>query len=182
LLYEPLLRDARVIDFGSGLGMDGLTYAGYAAHVTCVDLASQNLALLKRIADLKGLKNVSFLYLENFDSLNALEGSYDVILASGSLHNAPQAVTRREIQLIAPKLKMGGRWLQLIYPKERWEREGKLPFAEWGNHTDGAGTPWCEWYDLEKLLRQFEPLKFEPVLAFNYHHNDFNWFDLVRRS
>jgi SAM-dependent methyltransferase len=182
LLYEPVIRGARVVDLGSGLGMDGLTFASYAARVTFVDLAQQNLALLNRIADLKGLKNVSFLYLEDFESLHALEAGYDVILASGSLHNAPQAVTRREIQLIAPKLRIGGRWLQLIYPKERWEREGKPPFAEWGKITDGPNTPWCEWYDLEKLLKQFEPLKFEPVLAFNYHHDDFNWFDLVRRS
>jgi 2-polyprenyl-3-methyl-5-hydroxy-6-metoxy-1,4-benzoquinol methylase len=182
LLYEPLFRGARIIDFGSGLGMDSLSFASYAAEVTCVDIVSQNLALLKRIAGLKGLHNVKFVYIEDFDSFNALSDSYDVILASGSLHNAPQSVTRREIQALAPRLKIGGRWLQLIYPKARWEREGRMPFSEWGTATDGQGTPWCEWYDLEKLMKMFEPLKFESVLAFDYHNDDFNWFDLVRRS
>jgi 2-polyprenyl-3-methyl-5-hydroxy-6-metoxy-1,4-benzoquinol methylase len=182
LLYEPLLQGARMIDFGSGLGMDSLSFASYAAEVTCVDIVSENLALLKRLAELKNLRNVKFVYIENFDSFNALGDSYDVILASGSLHNAPQSVTRREIQALAPRLRIGGRWLQLIYPRARWEREGRMPFTEWGTVTDGPGTPWCEWYDLEKLMKMFKPLKFESVLAFNYHNDDFNWFDLVRRS
>jgi 2-polyprenyl-3-methyl-5-hydroxy-6-metoxy-1,4-benzoquinol methylase len=182
MLYEPLFRGARMIDFGSGLGMDGLSFASHAAHVTMMDLAKENLALLKRIADLKGLANVEFVHLENFESFQALGTEYDVILASGSLHHAPQHVIRREIQELAPRLKVGGRWLQLAYPKERWEREGRPPFSKWGECTDGAGTPWGEWYDLQKLLKVFEPMKFEALLAFNYHNNDFNWFDLVRIS
>jgi 2-polyprenyl-3-methyl-5-hydroxy-6-metoxy-1,4-benzoquinol methylase len=182
LLYEPLFRGARIMDFGSGLGMDGLSFAAYAAQVTFVDLADQNLALLKRIASLKGFANVDFVHLESFESFQNLGREYDVILASGSLHHAPQRVIRQEIQELAPRLKIGGRWLQLAYPKERWEREGRPPFSKWGECTDGAGTPWGEWYDLQKLLKVFEPMKFEALLAFNYHNDDFNWFDLVRIS
>jgi len=67
----------------------------------------------------------------------------------------------------------------LAYPKIRWDREGMLPFETWGDKTDG-GAPWMEWYDLEKILKRLDPAKFEVVLNFNFHNEDFNWFDLVR--
>lgn len=181
-LYEPLLSGARMIDFGSGLGMDGLSFASYAGHVTCVDVAPENLALLKRIATLKGVRNVEFVLLESFDSFNTLGDGYDVVLASGSLHHSPQRVIRREIQELATRLKIGGRWLQLSYPKARWIRDGQPPFSRWGTFTDVAGIPWAEWYDVPKLLRMFSPLRFDVLLGFNFHNDDFNWFDLVRRS
>jgi len=181
MLYEPLLRGARLIDLGSGLGMDGLSFAAGAESVTFVDVASENLALLKRIAGLKRLNNVSFILVEHFESLRSLGSVYDVILASGSLHNAPQHVIKREVAELAPRLKIGGRWLQLAYPKERWERDGRPAFSKWGEYTDGK-APWVEWYDLPKLLSMFEPLRFEPLMAFTYRDYEFNWFDLVRRT
>jgi 2-polyprenyl-3-methyl-5-hydroxy-6-metoxy-1,4-benzoquinol methylase len=182
LLYAPLLKNARLIDFGSGLGLDGLTFAPQASRVTFIDIVPANLELLQRIARLKRLSNVDFLYLETFESLKAVDNGYDVVIASGSLHHAPASITRVEIRELAPHLRIGGRWLQLAYPKCRWERDGGMPFSEWGTITDGTSTPWCEWYDLEKLLPMFEPLEFDVVLAFNFHHDDFNWFDLVRTS
>lgn len=182
LLYAPLLKNARLIDFGSGLGLDGLSFAPQAARVTFIDIVPANLELLQRIAKLKRLSNVDFLYLETFKSLEALGEGYDVVIASGSLHHAPTTVTRLEIQELAPHLRIGGRWLQLAYPKRRWEREGRMPFSQWGNLTDGNGTPWCEWYDKEKLLALFGPLTFEVVLAFDFNDDEFNWFDLVRTS
>ena len=75
-----------------------------------------------------------------------------------------------------------GRWIELAYPKSRWEREGQLPFNEWGNRTDGLGTPWVEWYDLAKVQALWEPARFEVVLYLEFHNGDFNWFDLIRRA
>ena len=48
--------------------------------------------------------------------------------------------------------------------------------------TDGEGTPWMEWYDLARLSKRLAPATFEPVLAVNFHNDDFNWFDLTRVS
>ena len=70
----------------------------------------------------------------------------------GSLHNAPESVMKPELQELVRHLKAGGRWLQLAYPVARWEREGSPPFDVWGQMTDGLGTPWCEPYDVPKLL------------------------------
>ncbi|MCW8133053.1 MAG: class I SAM-dependent methyltransferase [Planctomycetota bacterium] len=181
-LYEPLIKKSRVIEIGTGFGIDGLTFAHWASHYTFVDLSRDNLRLLQRLAGLLGLKNVTFVWLENFDSLNGLPYDQDIILASGSLHHAPSRVIKKEIDQLAKRLKIGGRWLQLAYPKARWMKEGQKPFSIWGKNTDGEATPWAEWYDLPKLLELFPPCEFEAIMAFDYHNDDFNWFDLVRRK
>jgi len=79
-------------------------------------------------------------------------------------------------------LKVGGRWLQLAYPKVRWIEHRRPPFRTWGEATDGAGTPWAEWYDVPKLLKMLEPGKFDVVLYREFHGNQLNWFDLLYRG
>jgi hypothetical protein len=113
-------------------------------------------------------------------SIAVLPGPFDVIYAQGSLINLPAALIREEVQRLLDHLPVGGRWVELAYPRERWQRDGSPPFGRWGEKTDGPGTPWVEWYDLDKRLATLAPARFEPVLAFNFHDNDFNWFDLVR--
>jgi hypothetical protein len=95
--------------------------------------------------------------------------------------NAPFDVMKKECSVLLDHLPPGGRWIELAYPKERWEEEGRLPPEKWGDKTDG-GAPWIEWYDLEKLKKLLAPAEFDTILAFNFHHDNFNWFDLVRRK
>jgi SAM-dependent methyltransferase len=178
-LYRDQWRGKRVIDFGSGLGYDALTFAGAgAAEVTCVDLAPTNLEVIRRVAAVRGLTNVRTLYLKDFDSLGALGDGHDVIWAQGSLLTAPPRFARAECQALLKHLKKGGRWVELAYPKVRWEREGRLPFDQWGDRTDG-GAPWMEWKDLDKVRGLLSPRRFDTVLAMEFHNSDFNWFDLV---
>jgi hypothetical protein len=182
LLYKDIFRGKKVMDVGSGLGIDGLTFAEHGAMMTFVDILKPNLKLLERICKLLGISDVTFCYLEDLDSLSKLPTDYDVIWCQGSLINAPSEIIRVEVQKLLEHLPIGGRWIELAYPKARWEREGKLPFEEWGQYTDGPGTPWVEWYDLAKLMAVFEPAQFDVVFHLEFHNNDFNWFDLVRRS
>ena len=182
-LYQPLLAGARVLDYGSGFGLDALSWAQAGALVTCADIVADNLRVLERLARLLGLPHVQFVHIEGLSSLGALgEGGFDVIWAQGSLHHAPFEFMRQEVARVVTKLRLGGRWIQLAYPRERWVREGAAPFDRWGINTDGDGTPWAEWYDLPKVLALLAPHRFDPVLTFNFHNDDFNWFDLVRRS
>jgi hypothetical protein len=102
-------------------------------------------------------------------------------ICCGSMINAPLEVTRIETQAILQHLPVNGRWIELAYPKVRWEREGRLPETEWGARTDG-GAPWMEWHDLQKLEYLLAPAAFEVVLTREFHNADFNWFDLIRRS
>ena len=181
LIYKNILCNKQVMDVGSGLGIDGITFAQYGARITFVDVVESNILLLKRLCKLLGLTNLDFCYMEDIGSLSALPTDYDVIWCQGSLINAPFNVIRQEAQELLKHLPVAGRWIELAYPKIRWERDGKLPFHRWGEKTDG-GAPWIEWYDLEKIMNRLCPAKFDVVLHFNFCNDEFNWFDLIRRQ
>lgn len=180
-LYKDVLKGKRVLDVGAGLGIDALTFAPYTKHITLLDIVPENVANTTRLSRLLGCEErVTPFYMEDLQSLDVL-GEFDVIWCQGSLINAPFEFVREEIQTLLEHLPVGGRWIELAYPQERWTREGALPFDKWGEKTDGRGTPWVEWYDLNKLQAALAPARFDVVLAFNFHNDDFNWFDLVRR-
>lgn len=181
-LYAEGMRGKKVMDVGSGFGVDSITFAKHGARLTFVDLVETNLKVLERLCKIMGLNDVRFVAFHDVDSLERLDTDYDVIMAMGSLHNAPDHVMQPEYQELVRHLKVGGRWLQLAYPRSRWIREGRPPFSKWGEITDFAGTPWCEPYELDKLLKMLEPGKFDVVLYQEFHNGDFNWFDLLYRG
>lgn len=182
LLYADVLRGRKVLDVGCGLAFDSITFAQHGAKVTFVDIVQTNLEIVRRLCNILGLTDVGFLYMKDIQALSALEPDFDVVLCMGSLHHAPLEIIRAESRELLKRLKIGGRWIQLAYPKKRWVREGRLPFDIWGSFTDGAGTPWAEWYDLPKLLRLLEPAEFDVILYHEFNNGDFNWFDLIRRK
>ncbi|MGD1093726.1 MAG: class I SAM-dependent methyltransferase [Bryobacteraceae bacterium] len=181
-LYRDMLRGKRVLDVGSGLGIDGLSFALAGAHVTFLDIAQSNLQIVERLCRIGQASHVRFHYLEDLSSLDDLPDDFDVVWCQGSMINAPFSFARSEAEALLRRLPVGGRWIELAYPRERWEREGRLPFHEWGKKTDGESTPWMEWYDLERLRARLHPAEFDVVLHFNFHQDDFNWFDLIRRK
>ncbi|KKM20086.1 hypothetical protein LCGC14_1649090 [marine sediment metagenome] len=181
LIYKDILRAKKVIDIGSGFGIDGITFAQNGAEITFVDIVDLNLEILKRLCYLLKLDNVNFFHLTNLKSFKSLPTDYKVIWAQGSLITAPFDIIRKEAKELLEHLPVGGRWIELAYPKERWERDGKMPFDQWGEKTDG-GAPWIEWYDLDKIMSRFDPVKFDTLLHFNFYYDNFNWFDLVRRA
>jgi 2-polyprenyl-3-methyl-5-hydroxy-6-metoxy-1,4-benzoquinol methylase len=181
-LYAGGMSGKKVMDVGSGFAVDSITFAQHGARLTFVDLVETNLKVLQRLCQILGLGDTKFVLFEDLASLTPLDTDYDLIMAMGSLHNAPEHVMQPEYQELVKHLKVGGRWLQLAYPRSRWVREGRMPFSEWGKHTDPGATPWCEWYDLAKLLRMLAPAKFDVVLYQEFHNGDFNWFDLLYRG
>lgn len=181
-LYADGMRGKKVMDVGSGFGVDSITFAQHGAKLTFVDLVETNLKVLARICKILELPDVQFHVLRDVPSLQPLDTDYDVIMAMGSMHNAPVEVMKPEYQELIKHLKIGGRWLQLAYPKSRWLRDGSPSFDVWGPMIDGPGTPWEEWYDVPKLLSMFEPAKFDVILYQEFHNSDFNWFDLLYRG
>jgi|SRR5579859_3668753 len=178
-LYREFMMGKKVLDIGCGLGISSISFAQMGAAVTFVDIVEDNIRLVERVCRVLGIADrVSFYYMHRIDDLAALPRDFDVVTAMGSLHHAPFEFVHREVAEIVRHLKIGGRWLQLAYPKARWVREGSLSFSEWGERTDGEGTPYAEWYDLNKLLQLLTPAKFDPLFHCEWHNYDFNWFDL----
>src|SRR5207249_1858570 len=134
------------------------------------------LKVVERLCAIKGIAG-EFFYIEDNRSFAQLPYDFDAVLAIGSLINAPKEVVRDEVQALLPHVKPGGRWLHLAYPKARWEREGSLPFSEWGKVTDGPNTPWMEYHEWETLVYLFDPTRIELRFECEWHNLDFNWFD-----
>lgn len=181
LLYQDWVKGRDVVDFGSGLGFDGIHFAQCGARVTFVDIVPSNLEVLRRIARLKGVtESCSFLLVDGVEDLKRLPENQDAIFGFGSMHHTPAELMRPEFAVLAARLKPGGRFVMHAYPKSRWERDGSLPFEQWGASTDGAGTPWGEWYDAEKLMALLAPVRFELVFTCEWRHGDMNSIDLVK--
>jgi SAM-dependent methyltransferase len=179
-IYRDVLRGKKVLEIGSGMGIDGIEFARNGARITFVDIVEDNLAVMRRLCSIFDVRDADFLYLDRLSSLDALGADFEVVWCQGSQINAPFQFARRECAAILEHLAPGGRWIELAYPQERWIRDNRPSFRAWGCMTDGEGTPWVEWYDLDRLLARLAPARFEPVLALNFHNDDFNWFDLLR--
>ena len=178
-LYANSFIGKNLMDLGSGFGIDGIVFAQNGVNVTFVDIVESNLKVIKRICSYLKITNVDFVYIKNLESFSTIGKQYDVIWAQGSMLHTPFDVIKEEVVEVLKYLKLNGRWIELAYPEERWIKEGKMSFETWGEKTDG-GAPWVEWYNLNKLLDRLEPAKFDLVLNFNFHNDDFNWFDLKR--
>jgi SAM-dependent methyltransferase len=181
-LYSDAFRGKKILDFGCGLAPDSVVWADRMdARVTFVDVVESNVRFVERVCRLKRVR-ADFCVLEDLRYLNQLPADFDVIWCCGSFHHSPLEMARMEAQALLRHLPRGGRWIQLAYPKSRWEREGRMPPNTWGNNTDGAQTPWAEWHDLAKVRYFLAPAEFDLVFTLEFHNADFNWFDLIRRT
>jgi 2-polyprenyl-3-methyl-5-hydroxy-6-metoxy-1,4-benzoquinol methylase len=85
-------RGKHVLELGCGLGTDAIQFAKAGAHVTCVDLTENSLALCKRNFELHGLEGEFF--LGNIEDLSSIlpagyEHKYDLIYSFGVIHHTP---------------------------------------------------------------------------------------------
>jgi hypothetical protein len=94
------------------------------------------------------------------------------------MHHAPFDIAAEEAHQLLARLKPGGRWIELVYPYERWYREGEQSFERWGESTDGRGTPWAEWYDTYKLKERLFPYQFRSLIDLQFSSNAYGWYDL----
>ncbi len=178
-LYVDAFRGKRVLELGSGLGFDGIRFALQGAAWTFADIVAENLAVVRRIAELKGLgESVRFHLIDDNLSFAALPSDYDAIWVFGSIHHVPFEMARQEALEVLGHLSPGGRWMELVYPRERWLREGALSFDAWGRVTDGERTPWAEWHDVEKVRRRLFPAPLRTVLDFEFCSHNYRWLDL----
>lgn len=179
-VYRDFVRGKKLIEVGPGAGIISVQFLREGAQITFMDVAEPNLMLIERVCRLKGIKGASFLPIREFSDPLKVSDDQDAVFALGSLHHTPSEVAKPEFEALASRIKIGGRFIALAYPKERWIREGCKPFNEWGKNTDGERTPWAEWYDADKFLAQLSPYSFRTLMAFNLRNGDCNWFDFQR--
>ena len=182
-LYAETFKARRVLELGSGLGFDAVRFAERGAFWTCADIVPDNLALVRRIVRLKKLDaRVATHLIDDDFSFRGVTPGLDVVWVFGSVHHVPFETAQQEARAALSLLKCGGRWMELVYPRERWLREGSLPFDQWGKLTDGERTPWAEWHDAEKIRQRLAPARFATVLDFGFCADNYRWVDLELRD
>ena len=176
-MYAPIFNGKRVLEVGSGAGLDAIFFSRAGANWYCSDVARQNLKLVNRAFSAFDMDPPPSLLIEDLSSFSSLPIDFDFVYCQGSMICVPSWFARLETQAILPHLKDGGRWIELGYPHSRWEKEGRLPAEEWGIVTDGPNTPWMEWLDAGRFAQRFEPIVPTLLLNFEFHGSDFNWID-----
>lgn len=177
-LYREQFRGKRVLEIGGGGGIDALHFIRHGAIWHFAEFSPSNLTLIRRLLDIFGLSCDGMTQIEDMGSLDRIPGDFDFIFCNGAMIHLPFAVARLATARLAAHLKPAGRWIERGYTRERWVREGRLPFDDWGKLTNGPDTPWAEWCDIDRLRERFAPLAATPILAFAYRDNDDAWFDL----
>jgi predicted O-methyltransferase YrrM len=180
-LYKDILKGSELADIGPGVGIDGIFFAEHGAKVTFVDIVEDNLKLIQRICQLKSI-TANFYYIDDFFKFH-FENMFDVFMFIGSMHNAPFEFSQRQAQSMLPFLRKEGKIIMLAYPKERYDQMGAKDFVEFGQKTDGERTPWCEWYNDEKIKSLFgSDFRLNWSRNFGADNIEFNWFDLTRMN
>lgn len=177
--YKAEFSGKNIADVGPGIGLDGVFFAEHGANVTFVDIVQDNLDVIKRICNLKGIK-ASFYFIENFFEYH-FEQNFDVFMFIGSMHNAPFEFSQKQVAALMKHLRPNAKVVMLAYPKIRFDESGAKDFEEFGKMTDGARTPWCEWYEDDKI-KQLYGDDFELLFSKNFgkENKEFNWFELKK--
>jgi hypothetical protein len=180
-MYKDQLNGADIIEVGPGVGLDGIFFAQHGARVTFADIVEDNLKLLERICKLKRIE-AEYYFIDDFFTYR-FQRQFDAFLCIGSLINAPFDFAQRQVEEMMRYLKVNGKVLFLGYPKERFIKLGAKDGAEFGKLTDGERTPWCEWYNDEKIKKLFgDHFVLNWSRNFGLKPEDFNWFELTKLS
>jgi 2-polyprenyl-3-methyl-5-hydroxy-6-metoxy-1,4-benzoquinol methylase len=172
------------LDFGCGVGQDGVYFAVKCPHlleVTFADIVESNVKLVSNYARIFGIRSKSLL-IESPEN-QSLPETYDMIFANGVLHHTPRA--RQIVLNLKRHLRSNGLFVCMLYTPEHFRSrhvrnlreyaflsEGRLPRS-----AETVFNPYSDFYDEAKARKLFEG--FELLDHFMTHQKKFGWYVLT---
>jgi ubiquinone/menaquinone biosynthesis C-methylase UbiE len=181
-LHNPFMLQAckfsqcsgkKLLEIGSGLGTDSVQFARSGAHVTCLDLTPESIALAKKHFEIRGLEGE--FVVGDAENLPFPDNIFDIVYSFGVLHHTPD--TPKAIQEVYRVLKPGGEAIIMLYHKNSLHvyagvpyhfltglLEGKLRgYDDWIRIYDGPNNPLGKAYsksECRTMFAQFSSIDF----------------------
>src|SRR5579859_713489 len=90
----------RVLDFGCGSGVHTVMVAGFAQHVTGIDISPEAVALAQEHAAAEGMSDRTSFMVKDAEALDFEPGSFDVVCVRGVLHHMDLELALEQIRKV----------------------------------------------------------------------------------
>jgi 2-polyprenyl-3-methyl-5-hydroxy-6-metoxy-1,4-benzoquinol methylase len=170
-----------LLDFGCGIGQDGVYFASKCSHaikVTFADIVESSVKLVSRYAQVFNICS-NAIFIENPENYSFTD-TYDMILANGVLHHAPKA--RQIVLNLKRYLKPNGIFVCMLYTPEHFKSRRARNLREYAFLSEGRLpksvksilNPYSDFYDKVKAEKLFEGFKL--LGHFTTHRKMFGWY------
>jgi len=170
-----------LLDFGCGIGQDGVyftTNCPHAMKVTFADIVESNVKLVSRYSRVFNIRSDA-IRIEN-PEIDSLTEAYDMVLANGVLHHTPKA---RQIVLNLKRcLKPNGIFVCMLYAPEHFKSRRARNLREYAFLSEGrlpksarsTFNPYSDFYDTAKAEKLFK--SFNLLEHFATNRKKFGWY------
>jgi len=164
-----------LLDFGCGLGQDGLHFAKtLGIEVTFADIVLANAKLVSRYSKIWGISSKA-IYISCDPKEYEFPETYGLIFANGVLHHTPEA---KEIILNLKRfLKPNGLFICMLYTRKSFEGTPARTLDEFAIVSEMVASlvnPYSDFYDVEKTKGIFE--EFKLLETFQTYKGRFGWY------
>uniref|UniRef100_A0A6H1ZYA8 Putative methyltransferase n=1 Tax=viral metagenome TaxID=1070528 RepID=A0A6H1ZYA8_9ZZZZ len=175
---------ARILDFGCGLGQDGVYFSTHnTVKVTFCDIVKPNVDLTKRYSEIWNIPTNS-IYINSAPEMFTYPYGFDMIFANGVLHHTPRAHTI--VNHLKTSLKLNGLFICMLYTPAHFRATGAKTLSKYASRSEGLApiqNPFSDYYTKEKAIKLFTS-DFELLDYWTTHQGKFGWyvFRLLRRT
>ena len=176
-------RVQSMMDFGCGLGQDGLHFArALGLRVTFADIVPSNAALTARFANIWNVDTRAVEISDNPETFDFTE-TFDVVYSCGVLHHSP--VAKAIVRNLARFLNPNGLFVVMLYTASHFARTGAATLDEYAVKSEAPApievtNPYSDFYDVPKAVSLFEG--FDLLDHWAGYKELFGWYVFGRRA
>ncbi len=170
-----------LLDFGCGIGQDGVYFATKCPHtikVTFADIVESNVKLVSRYAQIFNIGSNAIIIED--PERHSFPETYDMILANGVLHHTPKA--RQIVLNLKRYIELNGIFVCMLYTSEHFKSRRARNLREYAFLSEGRlpksaksiFNPHSEFYDKAKAKKLFDGFKL--LDRFTTHGKKFGWY------